>query len=327
MIAAVFFLTALLATSPTGPAQDGPGRRPAAEPTDLDAAELYPPARNAALLTFFSIEGKLEPEPMRKALAELGTKDVDARIVYGPESTGSRPGRFFLAVEAPASVKPKELIAALKKGAAVVEQEAVTCFKGTVRELPDTGPGRMAGLSARDLVLGISNDLRWADTTAGWYEFFYTPGKMDAKTIADRFAKLFGPFGLSSVGTLVREGFTWKLATPCAPGAAKKAEKAIAKLDGVKLARIDAATGTVQVQFDLDGLVVCGPPVPDAVLATAAGRPAPEPEAGRARAPRTPRVRFDVNPILDVLEKEQLALAPAEPEARPGAGEGEKPGG
>ncbi|MBI5362079.1 MAG: hypothetical protein HZA53_02800 [Planctomycetes bacterium] len=302
---------------PPGP-QGGRALPRAEPPADLDAAELYPPKRNASLLTFFSIEGKLDPEPMRKALAELGTKDVDARIVYGPESTGARPGRFFLAVEAPASVKSKELVAALKKGASVVEQEATTCFKGPVRDLPDAGPGRMAGFSPRDWVLGVSNDLRWADTSAGWYEFFSTPGKLDAATIADRFAKLFGPFGLSSVGTLVREGFTWKLAPPCDVAAAKKAEKAIAKLAGVKLARLDAAAGTLTVQFELDGLVVSGPPVPDALLALAAGRAAPEPGAEKKAATRTPRVRFDVNPILDLLEKEKLALAPVE--AVPAAG-------
>lgn len=304
-------------------AQDGTKRRAALEPADLDAAALYPPVRNAALLTFYSIEGKLDPEPMRKALAELGTKDVDARIVYGPESTGARPGRFFLAVEAPASVKSKELVAALRKGASVVEQEATTCFKGPVRDLPDVGPGRMAGLSARDWVLGVSNDLRWADTSAGWYEFFFTPGKLDAATIADRFAKLFGPFGMSSVGTLVREGFTWKLALPCDATAAKKAEKAIAKLAGVKLARLDAQAGTLVLQFDLDGIVVSGPPVPDALLDRAAGRAAPEPGAEKRATARTPRVRFDVNPVLDLLEKEKLALVPPEP--APAAGGAEEP--
>ncbi|MBK7874738.1 MAG: cation transporter [Planctomycetes bacterium] len=308
------------------PVQGGVERRAPAEPADLDAAELYPPVRNAALLTFFSIEGKLDPEPLRKALAALGTKEVEARIVYGPESTNARPGRFFLAVEAPAGVKPKELVAALKKGASVVEQEVATCFKGPVRDLPDSGAGRMAGMTARDWVLGISNDLRWADTSAGWYQFFSTPGKLDAATIADRFEKLFAPFGMRTVGTLVREGFTWNLAAPCEAATAKKLEKAMQKLPGVRLARVDADNRTLTVQFDLESLLVSGPAVPDRMLAGAAGRPPAEDATPPTRGARTPRVRFDVNPILDLLEKEGVAVArpvaPAapEPEAPPRGG-------
>lgn len=303
------------------PLQAGPERREPAAPADLDATKLYPPERNTALLTFFSIEGKLDPEPLRKALAELGTKDVEARIVYGPESTAARPGRFFLAVEAPASVKPKELVLALKKGAAVVEHQSATCFKGPVRDLPDTGPGKMAGMTARDWVLGISNDLRWVDTSAGWHQFFATPGKLDAATIADRFEKTFAPFGVRTVGTLVREGFTWSLAGPCEPAVAKKLEKALQKLPGVALARLDGAAHTLTVQFDLEGLLVSGPAVPESMLAEASGRkPAPEaPEAsgpGAGRATRAPRVRFDVNPILDLLEKEHVGVVhPAAPDA------------
>lgn len=325
----VLVLAVLLAPAPSAPPAIS-ARAQGKEAKELDMDELYPPKRNAALLHFASIEGKVEPEPLRKAIVELGTSTVEARIVYGPESTASRPGRWFLAVEAPATVSTKDLIKALKRGANTVEELAFTCFKGRVRDLPDNGTGGLAGVGARDWVLGMSNDLRWADTFAGWYQFYSTPGKMDAATIADRFAKLFGPIGGGSVGTLVREGVTWNVTSPVDDAVAKRVEKAIVKLPGVVLAKLDAKEKTLRVEFVLDDLRVSGPAVPVELLASlpAAGDGA-KADAG---APKPPRARFDVNPLLDALDKERVTVAQRDRAAvelpsAGGAGGPPKPGG
>jgi hypothetical protein len=301
-------------------AQEPPARELPPPPAALDADAVYPPERNTTLLRFYSIEGKLDPEALRKAIAELGTPEVEARIVYGPESTPARPGRFFLALEAPATLAEKDVTKAVKRGAATVELAAFTCFQGSARELPDDAAGRRLGLGVRDWLLGMSNDLRWADANAGWYEYFFVPGKLDAKTIADRFAKLFGPFGVSSAGTLVREGFTWSVASPCDEATAKKVEKALAKLPGVRLARLDVAAKTLTVQFELDDLSTSGPAVPAELLARAAGREPPAADARPPTATKVPRVRFDVNPILDVLEKAKVGVARVASPAAAGGG-------
>jgi hypothetical protein len=157
----------------------------------------------------------------------------------------------------------------------------------------------------------MSNDVRWFESRGGFSEFFFPPGKLTPETIADRFKKLTQPFGERNLGAVAEETFVWaiegaeKVAGEKAPvdaAAAKRIEKACLRIGGVKSAHVDAAAGTLEVTVALADLVRGIPPIalpgaPDELSA-----PAPD------GAP-PPRMRFDTNALLDVLEKEHLTAA------------------
>lgn len=286
----------------------------------------YPPVRNLSLVHFFSIEGDVKTEPLRKGIADLGTAEVEARIAYGPENTSSRPGRWFLAIEAPAAVKSSDVAKVLKRAASSVDVLAWTSFNGPAA--PGTaGASGAFGMSPREWALGISNDLRWADTFLGRYQFYSVPGRLDAAAIKDRLKKAVEAFapGQGDVGTLVRDGFTWQITSTLDAAQAKKLDKALEKLDGVVLARTDAAAKTLLVQFDLDGQRVSAPPRAKAKDASGTSTTTSSSSSG-AQTSEPVRARFDVNPILDLLAKEKVTVATsAKRETVPGGDAGGEP--
>lgn len=290
----------------------------------------YPPVRNLSLVHFFSIEGDVKTEPLRKGIADLGTAEVEARIVYGPENTSSRPGRWFLAIEAPAALKSTDVAKTLKRAASSVDVLVCTSFDAQVGA-GTAGMGTAFGMTARDWVLGMSNDLRWADTFIGRYQFYSVPGRLDAAAIKDRMKKLIEPFaqgeaqGRGDVGTLVRDGFTWKITSELDAAQAKKLDKSLEKLDGVVLARADAAGKTLLVQFDLESLRVSAPALVKAKDGVTTSTSSSSSPGGPAGDPV--RARFDVNPLLDLLAKEKVTVGPLEKKdaARAGAEGGDKP--
>ena len=279
--------------------QDAPkqGEPASAEP------ELYPPKRPATHVRFFCLEGKLDLEPMRKALTLLSTPAAPCRLIEGPQATAARPGRSFVALEAPAAVATKDLVAALRKGGGAAEELACTCFLGKDSGGGNAGGngGGYAGFSPRDLVLGMSGDMRWEDTLGGRRQFYTPPGKMEPKDIADRYKKLFEPLGGSSLGELVHESLRWGLADPVDEAACKRAEHALSKLAGITSIKIDAKSRLLQATFELAGLRSAGAPLPSA--------------AGAAAKDEALFVRFDTLAIFDVLDKEKILLAPS-PDAK-----------
>ncbi len=264
------------------------------------APDPYPPERPKAHVLFFMLEGELKAEPMRKALSELGTKEAECKLVYGPRKTAARPGAQFVALEAPSALGAKELTAALRKGCSNAEPVACTVFKGEAGGMGANSEGQgFLGMGARDFVLGMSGDIRWYDALGGWRQFYFGAGRIDAKEIADRYQKLFGPLGGGTAGEVVRENLRWTLAEPLDPKAAARAEKALAKLPGVARATLDAGQRLLTLELRLENLKSSGP-----VLAFP-GAPDPSPV----------RVRFDTQALFEVLDKEKLALAPAPPAA------------
>lgn len=268
------------------------------------APPAYPPERPRAHVFFFVLEGKLEAEPMRKALSELSTRDTPCRLVYGPRKTGARPSAQFAAVEAPAALGAKELATALRKGCGGAETLACTLFKGDGSGTGSDAEGRgFFDLPMRDFVLGMSGDIRWYDAREGWRQFYFPAGKVAAKEIEDRYAKLFGPVGGGAVGRVVEEAIDWTLAAPLDPKAAARAEKAIAKLPGVARCTIDPATRALSIAVRLENLRSCGPAQPF---------PSELPRAERAGDEGGPlRASFDTLALFEVLDKEKLALEPA----------------
>ncbi len=259
------------------------------------APELYPAERPKTHVLFFMLEGELKAEPLRKALSDLSTKEAECKLVYGPRKTPARPSAQFVAVEAPAALGAKELAGALRKGCANADPVACTVFKGAAEGMSSNSEGQgFLGMGARDFVLGMSGDIRWYDASGGWRQFYFGTGKIEAKEIADRYQKLFGPLGGGEAGEVVRESVRWTLAEPLDPKAAARAEKALAKLPGVAKAAIDPAQRELVLELRLENLKSSGP-----VMAFPGGT-----EAGPVR------VRFDTQALFEVLDKEKLALAP-----------------
>lgn len=265
--------------------------------------ETYPPVRNPTSVHAFSLPDDVRADVVRKALADLGTKDADCRIAYGPMKATARPSKVFVIVEAPTAVDVKDITKAMKKGTPLVESVAWTCFQSSDKTLGRGLGGGIPGLSPRDFVLGMSNDLRWVEASGGFVEFFFTPGKLNAETLADRFHKLAQPFGVRDVGSVVEESFTWPLTEPVDAAAAKRVEKALSKLAGVKDAKIDTTAKTLHVTLALQDLLRGAPPI-----AMPGGEFLEEGAGAKPDGEAPPRMRFDTNLVFDALDKEHLAV-------------------
>jgi len=276
-------------------AQEAPAARAAAEAT-------YPPVRHTTVVFAYSLPDDVKADVLRKSLAELSTKEADCKLRYGPMKATARPSKVFVLVEAPVSVEAKDVLKAVKKGSAGAEALSFTCFQSSDRTLGRGLGAGMPGMTPRDWVLGMSNDLRWCEARAGFLEFFFAPGKLTSDVIQDRLTKLTQPFGIKDVGKVVEETVTWPLAGTIDAAAAKRAEKAIAKLHGVRNVTIDTTAKTMTAHVALEDLTRGAPPtaMPGAELEALAGGATDE----------APRMRFDTNPIWDALAKEQIGVAP-----------------
>jgi hypothetical protein len=272
-------------------------------PPAAKAPDPYPPVRNATVVCAFSLPDDAKADVIKKALAALSTKEADCGIRYGPMKAESRPSRVFVLVEAPANLPVKDVTEALKKGAKTVEPIAWTCFQSEDPKLGRGLGGGMPGMTPRDFLLGMSNDLRWVEAGGGVSEFFFTPGKMTADLIKDRFTKLAKPFGVKDVGAVLTDSIHWPLLEPVDAAAAKRAEKELGKLDGVKSIKIDAAAKTLDAVVTLESLTRGALPTALASDDSTLG--------GALAAERnpSPRMRFDTNAILDALEKEKISVA------------------
>ena len=258
------------------------------------------PARHPTCVRFYSYEGDVKPELLRKQLDALGTKDEKARIAAGPLKVSSRPKARFLVLEVSARTPAKDVEAALKKVCPHAEELAWTAFQGESRSLPS-----ILGYSALECVVGMDNDLRWFDLTEGRARFFFLPGKFDAKGLRSKFGKLYQPFDVGELGELVHDAIEWKLAEPVDPTAAKAAEKAIAKIPGVRKVRIDVASRALTAEIEQDG------------LRGAAQSASQESTAGRVSERSLSAAGFLLDDVIDALEAAKLALE-GTPNAPPG---------
>lgn len=249
------------------------------------------PARHPTCLRFYTYEGDVKPEVLRKELDGLGAKDEKVRVAAGPSKVSSRPKARFLVLEVPAKVAPKEVESALRKVCTHADELAWTAFQGQDRSLP-----AILGYPALDCVVGMDNDLRWFDLAAGRARFFFLPGKLDAKSLRSRFAKLYQPFNAGELGDLVKDTIEWKLADPVDPAAAKSAEKAIARIPGVRKTKIDPSARSLVAEIEQDGL-------------RGASRSGPR-AASEAAAPETAlnSAEFFLDDVIDALESAKLAL-------------------
>ena len=135
--------------------------------------------------------------------------------------------------------------------------------------------------------MGLSGDIAWFDSLGPWTQFYGPPGKLEGREIAERFEKLYAPYGGGRLGEVVRERFAWTLLSAPDAKVAARLEKAIAKLAGVVSAHF--AEKTLEVVVALEGLA-------------AAADPGPIPSAqGEA-----PRAAWSTLPLYELLAAEGL---------------------
>jgi len=218
-------------------------------------APLVEPVRHPTCLRYYSLEGDVKPDLLRRAVAELSATEADAKIAMGPSGVSSKPKYRFVVLEVPTGMSPKDIEKALRKTTPKVTELAWTAFQGEDRKLPD-----ILGYNGPECVVGMDNDMRWFTLEGGLARFFFVPGKMNAEDLRSRFKTLYKPFDAEELGELVRERIEWKLAEPLEAAAARAAERALLKLGGVVKAKVDVATRTLSVDIAHDGLRATAPP-------------------------------------------------------------------
>src|SRR6185295_6882576 len=95
-----------------------------------------------------------------------------------------------------------------------------------------------------------SGDVVWYDATGKWSQFWGQPGKLKASELADRYAKLYAPYGGARLGAVVKERFHWKLAAAPDDKTRERVLSALDKLTGVMGATIEGDVLTVTVWLD-----------------------------------------------------------------------------
>lgn len=259
-----------------------------------------PPRAATAVATcvrYFSLEGDVKADVLRKALTELSTADGACRLVEGPSSSAPRPKQSFIALEVRSELAAKDVVRALKKACTGVDELAWASFHGVDRPLPT-----ILGQSARDCVIGMASDMRWFESAGDFKHFFYVPGKLDGAEIASRFQKLFGPFDAGDIGQIGSETLSFALTEPVDAAALKRASKSISKLDGVR--KVDVEGAALKVEVTLEGLRA----------SASTGRALALSGSADARAAiealhLVTRPHFHLGPVIDVLVKENLAAA------------------
>ena len=250
-------------------------------------APVLTPVRHPTCIRFYGLEGDVKPDVLRKAVSALGKEGAAADIVAGPLQVSSRKRWNFVALELPSNAPAKEIQAALKKVSSKAEELAWTAFQGEDRSLP-----AILGFSALECVVGMDNDMRWFDLAGGRARFFYAPGKLDAEVLRKKFGTLYQPFDAGELGELVHGPLEWKLKGPIEPAAVKAAEKALAKVPGVRKPKIDAAKLVLTAEIEHDGLrSSCGS----------------EKAAGGAESKWLPPGAFLVDDVLDALAAAKIA--------------------
>lgn len=253
------------------------------------ADELYPCRASESVVRFFHLEAD-EPDLARlnPALAELG-----AEIAYGPRTSSGRPGHAFVALRAPRAAEPKKLARALEKGGGAAELLSAIAFDGRTGEDHDFGLGGL-GVTKRDFAMGMGGGVIWYDAFGPWSQVFGVPGKLKPAELAQRYDKLYEPYGGAKLGELVKERFRWTLAR--APDEQQRIQvlKAFEKTAGVEGAVIEDTLLTVTVA--LKGLEACG----DVGTIPSKGEPL---DADTASAPR---IAFDAGALYEILRAESL---------------------
>jgi len=192
------------------------------------ARQAAPPAE----LLFFALKGDIDRERVDEALSDEG-----ARLERPPAKSSGRPQDHFVVVRAPLDVDARRLERALKKSRCKVEPLEWIRFTGRTgdeHELPT-----VAGLEPRDHLIGSHGDVRWYESGPDWAQFYVVKGRLEADDLRKRYETLFQPFGGAQLGVVDEQTFEWDLVTALEKRAAKKLDKELSKLAGVRDVRLD----------------------------------------------------------------------------------------
>src|SRR5262245_62019566 len=98
----------------------------------LGAGDPLPvdPVRHTTCLRYYSLEGDVKPDLVRRAVAELSTIEVEAKLALGPLGVSSKPKYRFVALELPVGTSAKDVEKALHKATPKVVELAWTGFQG-----------------------------------------------------------------------------------------------------------------------------------------------------------------------------------------------------
>ena len=116
MLSAILrFAISLACLAPRLPAQEAP--------------EVQP-ARHATCVRYYSLEGDVKPDLLRRAVAGLSSMDHEAKIALGPVAVSSKPKFRFVALELPTGTPAKDVEKALRKVSPKTIELAWTAFQG-----------------------------------------------------------------------------------------------------------------------------------------------------------------------------------------------------
>jgi hypothetical protein len=266
----------------------------------------YPAEASSTLVRAWLVEGEIQAEPLRRALAELGTSELPCAVVLGPLTCGAKPKQRVLAIEAPRAVEERALVRALRAGTSAAKPLAWTTFEAV--DPPREG---MLGMPMVDFVVGMSGDIGWYEPAADSATFLTRPGKPGSQELAKRFGKLVEPFNVRPLGPVQVDHVAWDLDVPSAK-ALRTAATALRKLAGLATLEVFppetqglepwVARRTLRFALRIEDLTAV-PPL----------------EALADSADRALRPRFDVAPILSELARSGIAPAPPAPPAEPPA--------
>src|SRR5262245_3280340 len=81
-------------------------QEPGPEQADKVLPDPYPPARNASVLRFLTLEGGIEGDAWREALAALSNEAQKCRALFGPTTSSTRPDKQYVVLELPPARTP-----------------------------------------------------------------------------------------------------------------------------------------------------------------------------------------------------------------------------
>lgn len=259
MIRVALPVLATLALAPQDPPRpdDPPADEKPQRTAEGEEEDLYPPWASDALVSFYLVKGDLDEERLGTALSDL---DESTFLLEGPRSHPSRPKSGWIAVEQAAHVQERDLLRAVQKGRAKVEEVRWTTVSWTPQKPPSS---KKTGGDLVKQILNLHGDMAWVDNKGSFLTFFYKGKKLDGEELVERFGKLWSDQARDPADLeleIVSDSIAWPLLGEVDAKAARKAEKEIAKLEGVVEVRVDPERRTLEMSVLLDGLTHSGPP-------------------------------------------------------------------
>lgn len=214
-------------------------RQEPAKATVLQAEDPYDQHRPREVLRFFA----LASDTPDLATAATALAELDARVIYGPQTAPRRKGTSFVTVRAPAQAAERDLLKALRRAGGVARPLTCTVFDGA-------GPP-LGGLDddTLDDVLMWFDSAAWIDCAGSRTQVYSErgPSAKEAQALVERYSMMLEQN--AHLGQLRTETFTWELTSAPDAATASRVLRAVRKLEGVAEATLEVTSLTVKVQL------------------------------------------------------------------------------